>query len=80
MCHALAAQGNTNFNAAHGDLVGNILHSLQARGAESVDAASACGMGESSGKRGGADFVCSFGVADLRTQHVNHCTQRFDAL
>lgn len=61
-CHALSTHGETDLDAADGDLVGNVLYGLESRGAEAVQRRAGCGVGETSGEHGGADIVGSFGI------------------
>lgn len=63
--HVLGADGHTDLDGAGLNLGSNVLDSLEAGGAEAVDAAGGGGGGEASGKAGGADVVGGFGVGDL---------------
>lgn len=63
--HALGAEGDSNVNATIGDLVGNVLDGLEARRAESVDAAGGGSVGESSSQHGGSDLVRGSCIGDI---------------
>ena len=63
--HVLGTDGHTDLDGAGLNLGSNVLDGLEAGGAEAVDTAGGGGSGEASGKAGGADVVCGFGVRDL---------------
>ena len=63
--HEFRAHSEPAFDAAGGDLVGDVLYGFQAGGAEPVDGGGGGGGGEASGEGGGADEVGGFGVVDL---------------
>jgi hypothetical protein len=60
--HALGTHGNTALDGANGDLVGNVLDSLETRRAEAVKRGARCGVGEAGGEHGGAHIVGSLCV------------------
>lgn len=66
--HGLGTHGKTNVDAAHVDLVGNVLDGLEARRAEAVDGGGGGGVGEAGGERGRTDVVGGTGVVDLYTE------------
>jgi hypothetical protein len=70
LCHALGAHGDTAFDGADGDLVGNVLHGLKARGAEAVQRRAGGGVGEARGEHGGADVVGGLCVRDVTAADV----------
>jgi len=63
--HQLCTDGKTAFDAAHADLIGDILHCLQARRAKTIDGARGRSVGETGGERGSADVVGGFRFGDL---------------
>ena len=63
--HGFSADGNTAFDATITDLVRDILHSLQTRGAEAVDRGCGAGGGETGSKRGSTGDVGGFAVRYL---------------
>lgn len=65
--HGLGADRDADVDASHADLVGDVLHGLQSRGAEAVDGGAGCGVGEACGQRCGADDVSCSRMTDLST-------------
>ena len=63
--HGFGADGEPDVDAAAGDLVGDVLHGFEARGAEAVHRGGRGGVGEAGGEGGGADGVGGFAVVDL---------------
>jgi hypothetical protein len=63
--HVLGADSQTNLDCASLDLCGDVLDSLEAGGAEAVDAAGGGGCGEASSEAGCANVVCGLRVGDL---------------
>lgn len=67
LAHRLGANGNTDIDTSHADLVGNVLHGLQSGRAEAVDGGGGGGVGEAGGQRCGADDVGCSRMTDLST-------------
>lgn len=72
--HGLSANGDTDLDAAFGDLIGDVLCGLQSGGAEAVDGGSTRSVRDAGCKRGGADNVGGFAVADLFCLVLVACT------
>jgi len=71
LAHRLGANRDTDIDASHADLVGDVLHGLQSGRAEAVDGGGGGGVGEASGQRCGADHVGCSRMTDLSTLLVS---------
>jgi hypothetical protein len=63
--HHFCAQGNTDVDAAIGNLVRDILGGFETGGAEAVYGGGSGGVGEASCKSSGANEVCGPSIVDL---------------
>ena len=63
--HRFGADGDADVDAAGDDLVGDILDSFEAGGAEAVYGAGGCGGGVAGCEGGGAGYIGCFAVGDL---------------
>jgi hypothetical protein len=63
--HGFCTHSNTNVNAAHADLVGNVLYGFKTRGAESIYRGCSGGDWETGAEHSGTDFISGFAIADL---------------
>ena len=68
--HELCTHGNTDIDRAQGDLVGDVLHGLQTRGAEAIDRGATGRVRDPSSQGGGADQVGGLAIVDVTKTDV----------